>query len=223
MKRGIRANGTAQYILDLYSHYLSAGFRIAASAGSANGVAKNALGYNRSYVYLGEHFSYEKWLAAQKAGRNFVTNGPMLFATVNGELPGYVFDDNPREAQVKIEAFSASELDRAEILVDGQMVKQFHPSTSGSKITDSATVSVSPGSWLAVRCFEKNPVTVRLAHTSPFYFGKSARRARASLDYCANGSKRMMDRIRKVPENKLDASQRAEFLELSQKALEFYQ
>ena len=82
--------GFAQYILDLYCHYLSAGFRIPASAGSANGVAKIALGYNRSYVYLGKQFSYETWLAGQRAGRNFVTNGPMLFVTVNGKRPGAV-------------------------------------------------------------------------------------------------------------------------------------
>lgn len=70
--------GFARYIGDLYITYLSAGFRIPASAGSANGVSRNPLGYNRSYVYLGRQFDHSTWLGGQKAGRNFVTNGPML-------------------------------------------------------------------------------------------------------------------------------------------------
>src|SRR5712692_5185161 len=81
------------------------------------------MGYNRSYVYLGKEFSYENWMAAQKAGRNFVTNGPMLLVTVNANLPGAVLARDVGQARVEIDAFSAADLDRAEILVDGVVAR----------------------------------------------------------------------------------------------------
>jgi hypothetical protein len=214
--------GFARYILDLYSHYLSAGFRIPASAGSANGVAKNAIGYNRSYVYLGKKYSYDHWLAGQKAGRNFVTNGPMLLVRVNGELPGAVLPAGVRKARVDVNAMSAGHLERAEILVDGVVARTLQPSDPGSSIHATSTVSVEAGSWLVVRCFEKNDATVRFAQTSPVYFGESPRRSRESLAYLRDWVEAEMERIRAVPEAKLSAAQKEEFLALCRKALRFY-
>jgi hypothetical protein len=215
--------GFARYILDLYSHYLSAGLRIPASAGSANGVVKIALGYNRSYVYLGKDFSYDGWLAGQKAGRNFVTNGPMLFATVNGQPPGAVLADKTSEGRVAVEALSPRELDKVQILVDGEVVKEFRPGAELGRIQGSAAVRVSSGSWLAVRCFEKNDVTIRLAHSSPFYFGRNPRRLPAALEYLREWVRADMERIRAVPEDRLAADQKREYLELCRKALKFYE
>jgi hypothetical protein len=215
--------GFGKYILDLYSTYLSAGFRIPASAGSANGVVKVPFGYNRSYVYLGKQFSHQDWLAGQKAGRNFVTNGPMLFVTVDEQMPGVMLSENETQARVRVEASSAFELDRVEVLVDGQVAETLIPSGDHSRLTASVSVSVSRGSWLAVRCFEKSDVTIRLAHTSPFYVGKSARRSEESLEYLREWVKADMARIEGVSDDKLSPAQKKELLELSRKALAFYQ
>ena len=213
--------GFAQYILDLYCYYLNAGFRLPASAGSANGVAKNALGYNRSYVYLGDRYSDAEWLAGQRAGRNFVTNGPMLFVTVNGKLPGAVLPGDVRQARVEAEAESAGELDALEILVDGRVARRVAGAPRHLQV--SATVEVSDGSWIAVRCFEKNPSTVRLAHSSPVYIGRTARRWPESLAYLRAWVEAEMERIRSVPAAKLTAGEKEEFLALCRRALRFYE
>ena len=215
--------GFARYILDLYCTYLSAGFRIPASAGSANGVVKVPFGYNRSYVYLGNEFSPQAWLDGEKAGHNFVTNGPMLFATVNGKKPGAVLPENVTEAQVQVEAMSASELDRVEVLVDGRIAKTMAPSGDLSRLVASVTVPVHAGSWLAVRCFEKNDVTIRLAHTSPFYVGPTASRSAESLAFLREWVQADMARIEGLPEDKLGPDQKKELLALCRKALAFYQ
>jgi hypothetical protein len=215
--------GFAQYILDLYSTYLSAGFRIPASAGSANGVVKVPFGYNRSYVYLGETFSHEDWMAGQKAGRNFVTNGPMLFATVNGQMPGSVLSESETHARVHVEAVSASDLDRVEVLVDGRIAETLTPSADPSRLVATMAVAVKPGSWIAVRCFEKNDVTIRLAHTSPFYVGPSPKRSSESLEYLREWVQADMARIDGLAEDKLTSEQKKELLELGRKALAFYQ
>jgi hypothetical protein len=215
--------GFARYILDLYSTYLSAGLRIPASAGSANGVVKVPFGYNRSYVYLGKEFSPDGWLAGQKAGRNFVTNGPMLFVRVNEQLPGAVLPENTTQGRVQIEASSAFELDRVEVLVDGRVAQTLTPSQSPSQIAASVTVAVKAGSWLAVRCFEKNEITIRLAHTSPVYVGPTPRRSGESLAYLREWVKADMERIEGLPEDKLSVGQKRELLELCRKALAFYE
>jgi hypothetical protein len=214
--------GFAQYILDLYSTYLSAGFRIPASAGSANGVVKVPFAYNRSYVYLGKRFSHGEWLAGQKAGRNFVTNGPMLFATVNNQRPGAMLAEGETQAHIRIEALSAFELDRVEVLVDGQIAKTLTPSQDQSRILASVTVPVEAGSWLAVRCFEKNDTTIRLAHTSPFYVGNTPKRSAEALEYLQEWVKADIARIEGLSEDKLSPGQKRELLELCRKALAFY-
>ncbi len=75
--------GFIENILQQYYHYLNLGIRLPISAGSASGVLKNPVGYNRLYVHLGHNFSYERWFLGMKAGLSFVTNGPMLFFSIN--------------------------------------------------------------------------------------------------------------------------------------------
>ena len=60
--------GFANYIFDLYYTYLSAGLRIPASAGSANGVLKSPIGYSRSYVFLGNSFTVEEMACGSESG-----------------------------------------------------------------------------------------------------------------------------------------------------------
>jgi hypothetical protein len=214
------AEGFARYVFDLYYTYLNAGLRAPASAGSANGVLPNPLGYNRSYVYLGSRFSPERWWAGQKAGRNFVTNGPMLFLKVGGKLPGAVIE-NASEASVKLEALAAGELERVEVVVDGVVAQTLAPAGDLHRISGVAQVKVRPGGWLAARCFEKSPVTIRFAHTSPVYFGRTPRRAPDALEYLRAWIDAEMQRIRQLRE--ITEAQREELITLCRQALRAYQ
>jgi len=79
------------------------------------------------------------------------------------------------------------------------------------------------GGWMAARCFEKNPETVRFAHSSPVYFGREARRSPAALAYLRDWVDAEMGRLRRAPADLLTAPQREELLELCRKARERYQ
>jgi hypothetical protein len=215
--------GWANYIFDLYYKYLSAGFRTPASAGSANGVLKNPLGYNRTYVYLDRGFSYERWWEGQKTGRNFVTNGPMLFLSVNGKMPGTIFPGSPSEVSVQLEAISAGRLTRVELIVDGAISQVFTARDDPSRISASAKAKVRPGGWLAARCFEENPVTVRFAHSSPVYFGEKPARSPEALEYLRSWIDDEMQRIQRLPSNAVTDAQRAELLALCRKARQAYE
>jgi len=76
-----------QYTLGLYYRYLNLGFRVPPSAGTASGVHPNPVGYNRVYAHFSGPFTPDKWFAAVRAGKEFITNGPMLFFDVNSAGP----------------------------------------------------------------------------------------------------------------------------------------
>lgn len=164
--------GFARNVMDLYYRYLNMGYQIAASAGSATGVLANPLGQNRAYLPL-ERFSYEGWFAAMREGRNFVTNGPMLFATVSGKPIGTRFEApaGPFEATVEFEVLGRDPLEKAEIVVGGEVAASFTPPADNPRrIAARRTFSIGRSTWIAVRAFEPVQGSVlRFAHSSPFY------------------------------------------------------
>jgi hypothetical protein len=214
--------GFANYIFDLYYTYLSAGLRIPASAGSANGVLKSPLGYSRSYVFLGNTFTPEAWLSGQKAGTNFVTNGPMLFLSVNGKQPGTVLPATISAVKIDLTAMSRGRLEKAELIVNGEIVKSYDgKGASGIKATGN--ISISGGDWIAARCFETHTQTVRFAHTSPVYVGNTPRRDPKALARLRDWVDVYIEQIRTLPAESLNAEQREHWLALCRKARNSYQ
>jgi len=217
--------GFARYIFHLYALFQNAGFRVAASAGSANGVLASPLGYNRSYVYLGRTFSPEAWLAGQKAGRNFVTNGPVLFLTVDGRMPGEVLPANAADSLIQVEALTAGRLGRVEILVDGAPVNTFVPMVSGEsqRMVKRARRRLKAGSWVAARALESIEDNARFAFTSPVYVGDTPKRSPAALALMREWIDEYMSRIEKLPDAQLTPGQRAEWLEMCKQARSHYE
>ena len=136
--------GFTRYVLELYYCYLNLGFQIAASAGSASGVLPNPVGFNRSYVHLGTNFSYAEWFRGQREGRNFVTNGPILFLKVDGQEPGARLERAPgSKMSIHVEARSRNPLELVEVVANGRVrfdnvkrahldrVKGTHPQVNG--------------------------------------------------------------------------------------------
>ena len=75
----------------LWYRLLNCGFRVPATAGTdvfLNRIGSNLPGGDRVYVHIDGPLTYAGWIDGLKAGRSFVTNGPMLTFTVNGERAG---------------------------------------------------------------------------------------------------------------------------------------
>ena len=83
--------GNGYWTQEIYYHMLNTGLRLPPSAGSASGVLPNPVGYNRVYVHLDDPFTSDAWFRGLSRGRCFVTNGPLLLVTADGELPGDEF------------------------------------------------------------------------------------------------------------------------------------
>ena len=84
-------HGQRPWTQEIYYHVLNCGLRLPPSAGSASGVLPNPVGYNRVYVHVDGEWRHDKWWRGLKAGRSFVTNGPLLLCKADGKLPGHVF------------------------------------------------------------------------------------------------------------------------------------
>ena len=156
---------------DIYYRILESGIRLAPSAGSASGILPNPVGYNRVYVHLDGALRYDDWWNGLKRGRSFVTNGPLLLATANGELPGEIFTLAPRERlEIRLEAqvTSNTPIRRVELVRDGRIVsaKSYDPKT-GTATFENQTFTEN--GWFLVRAITETTETFRFASTAPFY------------------------------------------------------
>jgi peptidoglycan/xylan/chitin deacetylase (PgdA/CDA1 family) len=106
-----------------YYTLLNCGFDLRPTAGTANGVHPNPLGFGRVYVHLEKGFSYDQWLKGLDIGRSFVTTGPMIFAKVNGQLPGFRFVHSPSKhsASVELETIWDHPVDQIDCIINGKV------------------------------------------------------------------------------------------------------
>ncbi len=165
-------HGNGLWTQDIYYHILNCGFRIPPSAGSASGVLKNPLGYNRVYVHTGQtSLDYPGWWEALRQGRCFVTNGPLLRCEVSGHKPGHVFKapaGHEMTLEIDLELDSDDPIDRLEIIKNGIVVKEI----KGQDITenlDSLKVTFDASGWFLVRAITTVKPTFRFASTGPYY------------------------------------------------------
>jgi hypothetical protein len=178
----------------LWYKLLNCGFRVPATAGTdvfLNRIGSNLPGGDRVYVHTGL-LSYERWLEGLKAGRSFVTNGPMLTFTVNGEEPGSTLKlgERPR-IRVKAAARSQFQLTKAELVHNGKVLAAANLAPDKLTATLDHEVTLEAGGWLAFRAdgpgTPDTAVSTLNAHTNPVYvecggaIPRSSEEARAFL------------------------------------------
>ena len=210
-----RGNGT--WVQEIFYYALNSGLRIAPSAGSASGVLANPVGYNRAYVHLDGEPSYEKWMEGLRAGRSFVTNGPLLRVKANGQLPGHVFAaDKPLSIELEAKLDGRDPVEALEIIRDGRIERTVPVKESPGRL------EFKQSGWFLVRCIAPNEKTFRFASTAPFYVevGESKRRiSRSSAKFFVDW---IDERMARVPIKFQDEKQLDEVLEPHRKAKEFW-
>ncbi len=170
-KRLPAPRGNGNWTQEIYYHLLNCGLRIPPSAGSASGVLPNPVGYNRVYVHVDGELEYAKWWEGLKAGRSFVTNGPLLICKANGQLPGYVFrskDGASAKFKLDLELTTLDRVSKIEVIANGHVVSQVELDDARTQNT-TATVTFRASGWFLVRAITDNPRTFRFASTAPYY------------------------------------------------------
>ncbi len=205
-ERGLTEWGWIDYGLKNYYALVNCGFRLRPTAGTASGVHPVPLGFSRVYVKVEGEFSYEKWFSRLARGQSFVTNGPMLLATLDDRDPGHVFSLAPgREKTFRLAgvALSARPLRAIEVISQGEVLAEIKPAnrrmpSGGYESPFSLVYATGRSTWLAVRCFEDRPDgRVRFAHTAPFYIdiaGQPVRPKRCEVEYLIERVKRELER-----------------------------
>jgi hypothetical protein len=158
----------SQYI---YFQLLECGLRIPPSAGSGSGTAPNPVGYNRMYVHVDGDFTYEKWWQNFRAGQVVITNGPLMRPTVNGELPGHVFQveaGKQFDCEIGLTLSTREPISYLEIIKDGQIAHSI-PFDEYSKSGKLPDLHFDKSGWFLIRATTDLGKTYRFAMTAPSY------------------------------------------------------
>jgi hypothetical protein len=162
--------------------FLNCGFRVPLVGGSGKESNRTALGSFRTYARLlpDEEVSYKNWIEAIRAGRTFVTTGPLLTLSVEGLDPGGVLDVPPNGSSVRVRAQvrSPTPVEWLEVVANGKVVATTQEAGPSAEPTLEADVPMPTSGWLAARCWgQLNHVRqIRvLAQTSPVYIQVAGR------------------------------------------------
>jgi len=151
---------------DRYYQFLNCGFRLPASSGTDWWIYD----HNRVFVRVRGSFTYDAWIAGLRAGRTFVSNGPLLEVSVNGRGPG---DEVEVKGPLRVTARALSRVpfERLEIVHDGAVVAE-RAAAERREARLEAVLPVQRSGWLAARVAGGGPTDAgftAFAHTSPIY------------------------------------------------------
>ena len=142
------------YGLADWYRFLNLGYHLPVVGGSDKMSASALLGGIRTYAFVGAgEFNYEKWMQAVKDGHTFVTIGPLVDFTVEGQHPGQRVSlpdsGGTIEVEWKVECVRMP-IQRVEVLQGGRVVQRQRGNGSVS-MSGSCTLQAVQSSWIAVR------------------------------------------------------------------------
>jgi hypothetical protein len=161
--------------------YLNGGYRLPLVGGTDKMSSEVPVGLYRTYAYLGdEPFSFEAWTAAVRAGRTFVSGGPMVRLAVEGRGIGEtVRCSGPGTVEVEASAESVLPIASLQIVVNGAVADEVTQPQAAGRLVLRARIQVDDDSWIAARCggpayfdgpSHRDTWGRRIfAHTSPVY------------------------------------------------------
>jgi hypothetical protein len=216
--------------LPVWYRMLNCGLKVPASAGTdvfLNRVSSRLPGSDRVYVHCGEKFSYQDWIAALRAGRTFVTNGPMLRFTVNDQEAGATIKlDGPGKVRLVGQATAQFPLTSLEAIVHGQVVATASPGDDPLKIMLDQEIPIERSGWIAIRAKGQRGPTQQaaeaFAHTSAVYVEVAGRPVQCQEDaeFFIRWINRLYEDVR--VRNRIPASRQQHVEQQIAKALEFY-
>lgn len=221
-KRYPSYKGDAEWSQEIYFRLLECGLRIPPTAGSGSGEAPNPVGYNRAYVHVDGELTYEKWWRQLRAGQVFVTNGPLLKPSVDGELPGYVFQapsGGKLELEIGLTLSTRNPIHYLEIIRDGHVAHEirFDVYAKSGKLPK---LEFDRSGWFLIRAVATVPRTYRFAMTGPYYveIGPERRISKRAAQFFLDW---VYERAKQI--KLADPAQQREVLEWHRQARDFWQ
>jgi len=210
---------------DIWYHLLNCGIPLPASTGTDWFICSN----NRVYVQAYQEFTYENWLRGLQAGRTFITNGPALLLTVDGEMPGARIDSPngiPRKISGEVSWHSHYPINHIELVHNGSVIQRKGPNKASQSGAWTFDIEIETDGWVAARAYgdaRDSFAQAIYAHTSPVYIGtgrpnRIAQESAAFFVRSIDDSIDWVSRIGKFTKNE----QREEVLHLFQEGRKVY-
>jgi hypothetical protein len=167
----LEANAKA---VEIWSLLLNHGYRVAATGSSdacfdrpGGGVP----GMPRTYALVPGKFSFAKAARSIAAGRTFVTTGPLLIVSLDGNPPGSVLSSGKRARVLSVEAWGSGRdpggLERLEILRNGRLWRELKFEGQPAELRTNFNILELQTAWYCVRVFGPGRQT---AISGAFYF-----------------------------------------------------
>lgn len=151
---------------DRYYRLLNCGFRLPASSGTDWWITD----HNRVFVQVEGGFSYDTWISGLRAGRTFVSNGPLLELRVNDKGLGASLETSGR-LRISASVISRLPFERLQIIYNGEVVAE-RSSRNRRDARIEEEIGVARGGWIAARVSgggQTHAGSTVFAHTSPIY------------------------------------------------------
>jgi len=192
---------------ELWYKLLNCGLRVHAAAGTdcfLNRIPSLPPGWGRAYVRLPDGLSYQGWIDGQKAGRSFVSNGPVIEFAADGKLSGSTIKlTKPGGIKIRVVVESQFPLNKVEIIQNGKVIRTEPSARASNKVAFNAEVDFKTSGWVAVRASGPNhPLVIRrnpVAHTNPVYveIADKPQDAKADAEYFLKWIDRLEGDLRK--------------------------
>ena len=178
--------GSEPGALSYWYHFLNTGFRLPATAGTDKMLNTQVVGSVKTYAFVGKpEITYDDWIEAIGSGRTFVTTGPVLQFSANGQPIGSDLElrtGDPVKLRAEVLApYDLYPVDRLEIVVGGRVVASRVNDASLASLSLTADITAESSTWAAARAhgdtllpyqvwaFLRQPGVPPMAHTSPVY------------------------------------------------------
>ena len=216
----VESLGAGQDLLYLhYYRYLNAGFQLPVAGGTdkmSNGVP---IGLSRTYARLGpdDDFGYDAWCAALRAGRSYMSSGPLLRLSVDGAGIGDTVRLPDAGGTVAVAATAASifPMFRLELVHSGRVIASSNSESGAHELRINENVTIDGPGWICVRVDGGGPDHLThhrdvwgraiMAHTSPVYLACGAREHPADREALEQIST-LIERARSYVDNRAASS-----------------
>jgi len=174
-----------------YYRYLNGGYRLPLAGGTDKMDSGVPVGLYRTYAYIppDETFTYDSWCKALRSGNTFLSGGPLLRFTVDGQPIGSTLRLGRDGGTVEVEAVATSifPIHTLQIVQGGtfpkngefvRIVASAEEEKGARELRLRTTLKIEGTTWLCARCAGPGYTSLRhhdswhrgiMAHTSPIY------------------------------------------------------
>ena len=185
---------------DLWHRFLNLGIPLAASAGTDVMLDYHrtmAVGTTRIYVHVPGPFRIGPYLEALKAGRSFVTTGPLVDFMVDGVRPGEAVGQGG-EAAWTLTLAHTGPVAQVDLIVNGETVETVSGLDGPGVRELTGSLSLPAGGWVAARAHGGEESWPGMngsvfAQTSPVWIGEVGSHDPAAADAAARDLLRALD------------------------------